>query len=754
MADRIRHIKGRNLVVCETFDDFAAAVEKTDFTVEDVVGYVTSLTNCYYWLNVESVWGAIGFTWDVNNPMDPEESAQYLNVWKRMEHVLSTGYNVDKKNPEDPDEEIPNDRPDGPMPGEEGYEYSEANKFDIVQKRRLSPITKGYGHFNRTTIPFTHIPTLPDGYRITAITGSTLANINITDGVLYIDKSNWKNLSNINNLLSRSYVLYADLDGSDITSASNILNTTGKKKLYLKANLSKIPAGTIIANTTSTSATTNAYNIIACNNDYKNLNIPIGDNWTTRILLHNTGSTSGYGDNYRAHHPLFKWEGDGPFEFEYFFLFNDYNNVYCQANSANISINSENEKYHLMNFRNYDNANNIGIYPIIQNWKADISPNRYAEVTIDCTNGVSDVRLDWDLTWRANNCDTFHLAPIKYLGNITSIGTYNPSLLVEADQWPVFNQSLVDKLNPSLGEYIFHNIKIVNATHKCPYTIDCRNLTSVRVFTHMRLTVSDYQNYDPDTGSDKAIDILPTLIIDESKIYNTFDLHYYIDGAGNGSLRKYTKIPDIHIQAISVPDYSYVTLYAGRNTYITFSRASFSGSWRSYDRSTPFLRLKKLSDSTTLLCGSASHGILYGKSYINSRGVINIIEVDSNVTDEDLKAGIVNTTIQLSRITVEHPLIVSNSSVIAYNQGTNYFKNFKLIYKSTWGPTVSFSYANYTNVELENFAKCFKDTENDGVVYNIGIDHTLVKRLKDDITVEGMSAYAYIVSMGYTINET
>lgn len=59
--------ENRNLVVCETFDEFAEKVDKIDFDTEDIVGLVTSLANVYYWLNVESIWGPLGFTWKVTD---------------------------------------------------------------------------------------------------------------------------------------------------------------------------------------------------------------------------------------------------------------------------------------------------------------------------------------------------------------------------------------------------------------------------------------------------------------------------------------------------------------------------------------------------------------------------------------------------------------------------------------------------------------------------------------------------------------
>lgn len=53
----------RNLVKVETLDEFSKAIDKVDFTEEDIVGLITSLTNVFYWINIESIWGLMGFTW-------------------------------------------------------------------------------------------------------------------------------------------------------------------------------------------------------------------------------------------------------------------------------------------------------------------------------------------------------------------------------------------------------------------------------------------------------------------------------------------------------------------------------------------------------------------------------------------------------------------------------------------------------------------------------------------------------------------
>lgn len=64
----IKDIKPRCLFIGEIYDDFAYQTEEMDFDVEDLVALVTSLTDTFYWINIESVWGKIGFEWtDIAN---------------------------------------------------------------------------------------------------------------------------------------------------------------------------------------------------------------------------------------------------------------------------------------------------------------------------------------------------------------------------------------------------------------------------------------------------------------------------------------------------------------------------------------------------------------------------------------------------------------------------------------------------------------------------------------------------------------
>lgn len=64
----IKDIKPRCLFIGEIYDDFAYQTEEVDFDVEDLVALVVTLTDVFYWINIESVWGKIGFEWtDIAN---------------------------------------------------------------------------------------------------------------------------------------------------------------------------------------------------------------------------------------------------------------------------------------------------------------------------------------------------------------------------------------------------------------------------------------------------------------------------------------------------------------------------------------------------------------------------------------------------------------------------------------------------------------------------------------------------------------
>ena len=54
----------RNLVVCDTFEEFSKLTQNYNFEDEDLVCYCLENVTVLYWLSIESIWGQIGFVWD------------------------------------------------------------------------------------------------------------------------------------------------------------------------------------------------------------------------------------------------------------------------------------------------------------------------------------------------------------------------------------------------------------------------------------------------------------------------------------------------------------------------------------------------------------------------------------------------------------------------------------------------------------------------------------------------------------------
>ena len=721
MADKIRHIKGRNLVVCETFDDFAAAVNKTDFTVEDVVGYVTSLTNVYYWLNIESVWGAIGFTWTPSSltPLTDEEALQYPNPLYRLEQVTAEGEN------------IPMDQ-----------------QWLIDHK-----LSKGTGVFNRTTIPFSHIPKVPDGHRVTAITGTTLASINPDIKTLYIDKSNWVNLTNISNICNRAITLYVDLDGAPITTITPLITGNVTNKLYLKADLSNAINGSTLFN--SSAGNLNSY--LVANDYYKDLNFPIGKDSTFFTYIHgNAGNRPNYGD--RDFHPGLRWEGEGPFKLEYFFDIKDYTSVYMPptgyggGNRGVIKINSKNGIFHIMNYTNYDpltlNSGN-GIHLYINS----AGEATAVDLTIDCTNGISDVRCDYDLAIRnEGSSSTYRMLPIKYEGNVTSIGIYNPFLNVSENQWPIFDQSLVNKMDVTRGEYILKGLRALNS--KCPYTIDMSNKTYFRVFYNAAFSFNDtsFRTPIPNVSGQYYCDYYPTYI----GMDHHFDVIDFRDNVN--SVNNYrAKLPSGNFEADTL------NVQAGHyfpsDFKVTITRLTGTGP-SSYphtvyaDVSKPIFKLVPKEGMNILFnMNTGNRNILGTWVYVGSIGnALDIVELDDSISDtewdEYLKAGDVMTFRNFDKPSVSHPAIASNAGHSESNDfhgdEWGYYKNFRLIYRSD----IKLAYANYTDAELIAFAQSFRDHNND-VEYKVRLYYYIYDRL---LNLQGHNYIADIVNLGYNVS--
>lgn len=710
--DREKHINTRNLVVCETFDDFAAAVDKTDFVVEDCVGYVISLANVYYWLNVETVWGAIGFTWIYTEDVSDDEAREFPHPYYRMKHVEADGTNIEME-----------------------HEWLIENK-----------VKRGYGRFNRTTIPFTHIPTLPDGYRIMRFTGDTIQDIE--SNIIYIDKSDWRNLTVIDSLCNFDKTIYADFDGAPIARAHHILDGTAACKLYLKADLSNLPKNGIIPNTNPPQEfnlfkvdadAMNINRLLVADDYYKNLNIYIGEDNTAYTNMTITNSYYG-GWGFVRRHPILRWEGDGDFRFEYFFNFKNYLSVYTDSYAGNLQIDSANAKYYLNNFINYDDSTDKGLHFKFADRSLRANTDTI-DLTIDCTNGASDVRLDYDLTYRHstdNNYVNGRMYPIKYIGNVTSIGTYNPYLLVENDEWPEFSQDLVNKLNPAYGEYIFERINCVDSV--CPYTIDMTNKIYFRIFDNSTFIFNDTSRRIaiPHFDGNYYYEIHPTLVNTSQKFISS-DFTTEISGGSN-----YVPFPLTSLKTDNITIRG--GYYFKENTKIEFTSFNTpnlnTGNTRFANSSIPIFKIKGHESFVINLPISSIYAPFWGYAdWYSANNETNLFEIDA--TKEQLMAGTINTYIAKDGYTTTHPVVICNTNT--ETDDTRYTKahytNFKLIYRAN----VKLAYPNYTDTEYINFVNAFEPKGDTETNYTV--------RLKDYMTAafERLGLDIILANKGYNI---
>lgn len=437
-----KKVDNRNLTVCETFDNFANKVDYIDFSVEDIVALVTSLSNVFYWLNVESVWGPIGFTWS----------------------------QVDS-----------------------------------------------HGVFNKTTIPFTIIPKLPDGHRIKQF-DNTFNNVS-TD-TLEIKKSDWSNLTRIHNLFPASKHIRADFTGNALNMTSNndyfvyINSNDDKGSLYLKGDFSGIIGGSIIRG---------------------HMDNPI---YTTYRVLFDDDNKGLHIRSDVALKGILKYTGEGVFDISYYV-----DNVGFKTDGSKTctSMLSKSYKYRLPNAFIRTDKNYIAYR--LSYWGSN--PNFDKEVTADIIDPVSNGFIPMEVTIDMNNSDgichndrflekypgRMILKPMQFEGEVKGLSYYNPNVVIQNDNWAVYRQDLVDVLtNPATssnnekGHFMPNSHLYIN--HKCPYTIDCRNLEELRLFTNARLYCDDitaFDGYRIDAHGQKIIDLFPQLI----NIENVKTLSFY-----------------------------------------------------------------------------------------------------------------------------------------------------------------------------------------------------------------------------------
>ena len=437
------NIKNRNLIVTETFDEFSLATEDMDFSVEDLVAYVNSVTNVFYWLNVESVWGRLGFVWD---------------------------------------------------------------KYD-------SSTRQGYGHFVHTTIPFSVIPSLPDGERIVEMNGNMISTLNTSDIILL--RSNWENLNRIN-AINGTKNLVADLTGAPLShmiedrtqnhQSISRLCLVNYGTLYLKADFSNCEKD---GNATWFSVCGNGGTFIVDDNN-KYLNIP----------AKKTDTGSHNSDNYKG---TIYWKGEGPFKFDYIWRdfgidFDEvgYYNSYCYDTSeyfyhysgsdTGYKLKADSNSYFIPNTTTKTIINGNEFF----SWH-DFYINlgeavESVDITLDCSS--SSIVVLSQLINRGNsdyteiNSDHRHsINPVQFIGNVTEIDYYNPFIIVDG-AWPEYDAELASKVIDSSKSALIYCPRFVNKIVKCPYNIDVTNRNYFSVY--LRSTTS-YMLYDKvDDSCNKA----------------------------------------------------------------------------------------------------------------------------------------------------------------------------------------------------------------------------------------------------------
>ena len=383
----MRKIDNRNLIVVSEFDEFAQATENMDFSVEDLVAYITNISQVFYWLNVESVWGRMGFVWD----------------------------------------------------------HLENNK--------------GYGHFVTTQIPFTVIPSLPDGERITEMQQNFLSSTSVNT----ILKSNWANLNHV--YLQFSGTLNADFTGAPLINTTRVLSNSSSR-IYMKADFSQNDKIQEIRGTW----------ILDDDNKYLNVCSHLSSRVTT---------TTYYPGG------KIQWNGEGPFKLEYVFrdidslsfiggVVKPISDIYAYSNVRPcIDVTAVSHAYDLLVFNDTDDQSINAHFayrgyaiadatvPVYINYKTlqsntRLNPSNYSIPAYSSTSYIASI-ISYD--------DTSKYSAITYY-------YYCPYI---EDSWPNWIDGMENKLTDYTGSYIFYAPYFAVKPLPFPYTVDVKGLTHINV---------------------------------------------------------------------------------------------------------------------------------------------------------------------------------------------------------------------------------------------------------------------------------
>lgn len=192
---KIKDIKPKHLLLGEVFDDFAEATDKVDFSKEDLCSYIISLTNNFYWINTESVWGPIGFVWDSYD----------IDTKKGNGHFVTSnlGFNVIPKIPDS---------------------WRHTSLWGIFQNlnRNITFLDSGWGHLKK-------IESLDIRRSSSNIITCYFDSLTGTGCVIDNDSGRFGEEYQYNS----KYLIYGDLDTCKTKAITLILNKEHKNKLNL-----------------------------------------------------------------------------------------------------------------------------------------------------------------------------------------------------------------------------------------------------------------------------------------------------------------------------------------------------------------------------------------------------------------------------------------------------------------------------------------------------------------------------------------
>lgn len=674
VMSRKKHIDTRNLVVCNTFDEFTNKLEQIDPNVEDIVGYITSLSQVIYGLTVESLWGMLGFTWDNTSTL---EGVPYNE--KRIEHIEANGDNIDY------------------------------NQKDAAWKIAHA-VTKGYGHFNTTTIPFTLIPTIPDGYRITEFRNTF--NL-IGSGYIEVQKSDWSNLTEINYLIPAGKSINIDITGANLSSNSKVIidNVGGgynagswRHTVYIKGNLHNCTNGVFEYSGSAWDRNWDRHHTILLDDENKELDIPMSLAACNVFYYINKEKT------FDIANWIYK-NTDSPVNLQYnlyaasgkYYIDNALTNKIWNGTNSALRIFS----YATSKIRPQDFT---GVIKIVDPIAEEVIP---LNITVDCTEDgvVREDRLcgltvepgNFDHTNGIYNniytYDTQVFEPIKYIGIPTSITMWNPFCLVKDDNsWPTYSQSIINKLTKFDGntQYIpgtntnginqgyFMYGAYLYISKPSPYTIDCTNIKYLNLFERAHFIINDYSQFEIVGNNVKVLELVKLIntnnLISFSVFANTVTdfwvklpsiktVFFCFDTNGLSSNKRFYIPEGSKIEAAAFPMIWYNRVLYGKTSVIAFKVRHID--CRDYN-----LPYSAYFDVTT-----------YYSPVVNDN-IYNFIELEDGITtDIDfLKNCRANTTYELvsNNKVIRHPFIVVNNNFSTNGLATNWSieSDFVFIYKA------------------------------------------------------------------------